>query len=179
METLQIEIENVTSISSIGEDFSKNVESIRPQKPFAIYSEPLKYSEVSSEAISLELPRRVEYFHLPDKSDRRISFQLLQKWEGFVLEVGVESFSARLKDLTGDNTESEADIPIDELPEDEREYLMRGSIFYWTIGYRNRPSGRIRESQIQFRRLPEWSKRELEKAEAEAARLAEILGLEN
>jgi hypothetical protein len=94
------------------------------------------------------------------------SFRAIRKWEGYVLEIHEDSFSARLVPLKGDDEELEAEIYIEELSEQDRELLQPGAVFYWSIGYHDRPSGRERSSIIRFRRLPVWSRRELEAASA-------------
>ena len=60
-------------------------------------------------------------------------------------------------------------------PED-LDLLEPGAVFYWNIGYRDRPSGRERISTIRFRRLPVWTADELKVADQEAARVREKIG---
>jgi len=102
-------------------------------------------------------------------------FIALQKWEGYVTEVGQDTFHARLIPLLGEGSDLEAEIWIEEIDGEDRTLLQPGAIFYWSIGYLDRPSGRQRTSIIRFQRLPVWTKRELEAARAEAAKLKELL----
>ena len=98
-------------------------------------------------------------------------FVSLQKWEGAVLSVTKDAFSARLVDQTNPNPEEEAEFSIDELDPDDLELLEPGAIFYWNIGYLDKKSGRIRISDIRFRRLPAWTERDLKEAEIAAEEL--------
>ena len=110
---------------------------------------------------------------LPPKPIREF-FDVRQKWEGYVLEVGEDSFLARLIPLKGDETELEAEIVLEEIDLEDRDLLEAGAVFYWNIGYLDRPDGRRSVSQIRFRRLPAWTKHEQEKAQEEASRLMKL-----
>jgi len=110
----------------------------------------------------------------PSVGDQFVS---LQKWEGVVIEIKDETFLARLKDLTNEkNPEEEAEFPLEELSPEDRELVAPGAIFYWNIGYLDTRSGqRRRESIIRFRRLPAWSKREIENSKHEASRICDFI----
>jgi hypothetical protein len=104
-------------------------------------------------------------------------FTALQKWEGVVLDIQGETFSARLSDLTTSHVDEEADLPIAEVSAADRDLLQPGAFFYWTIGYLDDRYGqRQRASRIRFRRLPAWTQEEVEAARMEADALAEQLG---
>lgn len=101
----------------------------------------------------------------------------LQAWEGAVLEVDDSSFVARAVDVAGEHADEEVSLPKDELSDFDLDLLEPGAIFYWTIGYREKPGGaRERVSQIRFRRLPAWSTPQLEQVEVRADALARNLG---
>lgn len=100
------------------------------------------------------------------------NFISLQKWEGIVLEVMRDSFFGRLHDLTQNGPDEEAEFPLEEVSEDDRELIMSGAIFYWNIGYHDSRSGqRTRSSIIRFRRLPAWRKEQIEASKREANRI--------
>ncbi len=104
-------------------------------------------------------------------------FIVLQSWEGCVLSVGSDSFVARLVDPKHIRPDEEAEFDLGELTEDDRSLLESGAIFYWSIGYYDNSSGqRMRASEIRFRRLPTWTREELEEAKEHAGRLAKQLG---
>jgi hypothetical protein len=90
-------------------------------------------------------------------------FKAIQKWEGKVISISGETFRATLSTIVGDKAEQEADIYINEVTPDERHLLEPGAVFYWSIGYLTRPSGRRRESVIRLRRLPVWTEDEIKK----------------
>lgn len=102
----------------------------------------------------------------------------LQEWEGCVVEIGEETFEARLLDVTAGalyDTES-ASIPLNEISHG-RDRLEVGSIFRWVIGYERTPGGTTqRVSRIHVRDLPvvtesdlragrEWARETMEKFE--------------
>jgi len=105
------------------------------------------------------------------------SFEVLQKWEGVVTSVGTDSFVARLKDLSFYSDEDEeAEFPIEEISQADIALLAPGAVFYWCVGYWDTVIGqRRRASEIRFRRLPTWSKMQLQKARKEAEELSELL----
>ena len=88
----------------------------------------------------------------------------IQKWEGKVISLSDDTFRAVLTPILGDKLEQEAEIYVQDVTPDERLFIEPGAIFYWSIGYLERPSGRVRESVIRFRRLPMWTDNEVKKA---------------
>lgn len=89
-------------------------------------------------------------------------FVALESWEGVVEEVLADSFVARLQSTHGGSLEI-AEIAIREVSRVDRELVVPGGYFYWSVGYRDSPSGqRTRASVIRFRRLPAWTGTDLE-----------------
>ncbi len=104
-------------------------------------------------------------------------FISLQEWEGTVEEVKEGSFVAKLIDLTNDTPDEIAEIPLEEVSEDDYPLIKTGAIFYWNIGYLNKTSGqRERTTFIRFRRLPLWQKGEIDTARKKAEKLHELFG---
>ena len=101
-------------------------------------------------------------------------FRAIQKWEGYVLDVGTEVFRARLVRIVGEGPDQEAEIYIEEVDPDDRELLKPGAVFYWTLGYLDRPSGRRREAILRFRRLLHWTKAEKDATRQEAKNLENL-----
>ena len=98
--------------------------------------------------------------------------RILQKWEGEVIDVGAETFSARLQDLVSSNPLETVELSLEELSPDDRPLLAPGSVFLWCIGYRDSVGGRRnRFSEITIRRLPPFSEQEFERARARSERL--------
>ena len=105
------------------------------------------------------------------------TFMALQKWEGYVISVNKGTFIARLKDLTNNYPDEQAEIEIEEIPFNDREMLCPGAVFYWSIGYNDSITGqRTRQSLIRFRRLPVWDKNEIEEAKQAALMQKDLLG---
>jgi hypothetical protein len=110
---------------------------------------------------------------------RRTQRQLISHhWECTVVRLGEESFIATLRSLRDpSDSEKEAEIPIEEVTPDDLELLQPGAVFYWTIGYDISPSGtRRRASQLKFRRLPAWTRKDIERVQSRAAELFELFG---
>lgn len=108
----------------------------------------------------------------------RMSLQPLQEWEGYVTAIGSETFSARLTDVTaGRHFEEETtEFPISDLSDDDRELLTLGAIFRWVIGYQRSAGGtKRRVSQVTFRRLPAWTRADLERAKKRSEELADTI----
>lgn len=115
---------------------------------------------------------------LPKPREARYSFSVLQEWEGYVVSISNETFTARLVDVTKNCTieDEEADFPLDDLEDTDRTRICPGAIFRWTIGYRRSPGGtKDRSSRIVFRNLPAWTRKELEKNRRDAAEWASEL----
>lgn len=110
--------------------------------------------------------------------DRTHRDMMTHHWECTVESVGESTFVATLRSLLDDHSgEKDAEIPVDEVGEDDRELLAPGAVFYWTIGYDISPAGtRRRASAIKFRRLPAWSKRDIRRVEQRAQALFEMFG---
>ena len=106
---------------------------------------------------------------LPKRSFQQRS-QVLQQWEGTVVEVKNGSFGARMKNLTDTTGPEEwATMLVDEVTEDERHLVQPGAIFYWSVGYLTEPSGQRRTaSSTYFRRLPAWTVDGLERVRVAA-----------
>jgi hypothetical protein len=115
---------------------------------------------------------------MPKIQSRKTTFTPLQEWEGYVLEIGKETFTARLIDLTAnaEQEEEEADFHILDLSDTDKKVLKPGAIFRWAIGYRRTNSGsKERVSSIVFRRLPAWTDREINENRTKAKLLAASL----
>lgn len=95
--------------------------------------------------------------------------------EGYVIDVNEEVFQARLVPIIGQVDEQEAEIYISEVTEEDRSMVKPEAVFYWSIGYLEKLSGRSRKSIIRFRRLPKWTTREIHTAEKRVNDLKDLL----
>jgi hypothetical protein len=93
-----------------------------------------------------------------------------------VLDVQGDSFVVRLVDVAEKHLDEEVTLSTDELSDFDLDLLEPGAVLYWTIGYIQRVRGaRERVSRIRLRRLPAWSRRELNEARERATELAREL----
>ncbi len=104
------------------------------------------------------------------------TLQTRQLWEGTVIEVGEGAFVATLTDRTHpDNPEEQGVFEKAEVSPDDAACVAVGSTFYWVVGTERTPAGQVRNvSQIQFRRIPAWSKGALNRVAKVAEQLASI-----
>ena len=114
---------------------------------------------------------------LPRGRERRSASISSERWEGVVLGVESDVFRARLVDLDRRTPDEEAEIHLSEVSDEDRALVEPGAIFYWSVGYyTDRTGQRMRRSLVRFRRLPAWTRRELDDARREAEETGRILG---
>ena len=108
--------------------------------------------------------------------------EILQDWEGVVETVEGEIFTARLRDLTSNEPypSETAELPIEDISDDDLELLRVGAVFYLTVGRLIWFNGRQeRFGRIVFRRLPGWTPSTLRRAQKRAERLSLFLDSED
>jgi hypothetical protein len=108
----------------------------------------------------------------------RPSLTALQEWEGHVIGIGKNTFLARLTDLSigACRADEEVELLIEDLSDDDKAILEPGRVFRWAIGYqRSRSGSKKRVSHIVFRRLPQWTRRELNQARKEGQEMVEAI----
>ena len=128
--------------------------------------------------VSVGLSRIVDLPRLPVRRTPATTFHALQEWEGHVVEIGDEEFTARLTDVTAKASyeREEAVIPLAEISDEDAAKMREGSIFRWVIGYERSSAGtKKRVSQIVFRDLPAVTKADLSDGEAWARAVARSL----
>lgn len=117
-------------------------------------------------------------FQLPEFASRPRSrhrpFVAAQEWEGHVVDVSDQTFTARLMDVTAgvELDREEADFLISDLDESDHDLLVPGAVFRWSIGYLRNGTTKIRGSQIVFRRLPKWQAIDVDQGKNRAEELA-------
>lgn len=101
-------------------------------------------------------------------------FLLLQQWQGEVLSVDEDTFTAKIVDKTNRYMPDEiVTISIELVSPSDLELLEVGAIFYWSISIVDLPGrGRIKESKFRFRRLSGWSQAEIERARRFAKKIS-------
>ena len=89
---------------------------------------------------------------------------VLQIWEGTVVSVNVEEqvMSVKLTDRAGIIPTHTGDIDLEWVAPQDADLVKSGAVFYWTI-YKETKRGTVKNSEeIQFRRLPNWTKKQVE-----------------
>lgn len=122
------------------------------------------------------VPKEVRRIASPlfNHQPRKPSPEVLAEWDGYVesIDADADYFTARMRGLHGDGVEGkdeEAEIPISDVDDEDRDLLTIGAFFRLTITYESRPKRRY--TTVQFRRLPAYTKRELDGARALAEEL--------
>ena len=80
-----------------------------------------------------------------------------------MLAVEDDSFLAILRDQDARTRASErAEFDLAIVSQRDLSLVLTGAVFYFTVGYRTDPAGtRTGFSEVRFRRLPQWTKREI------------------
>lgn len=145
--------------------------------PYRDHADQTRAPKINGSSSALDISPFVQLSQpkVPAVEPRKEYYSAVQKWEGYVMEVNQETFVARLVPVFGEGTDQIAEIYVEEVSVTERNLIKSGAVFYWFIGYLDRPQGRVRASIIKFRRLPVWDRYDLNKAEVEAARIRSVL----
>jgi len=108
---------------------------------------------------------------LPDTaSESPARFVVLQRWEGIVQEVEDDGFWARLDDLADVRPTEFVKLPLARVDDDDRELVVPGGVFYWTIGHPLDAPDAL-SGLLKFRTLPQWQPGDLERAKREGSAL--------
>ncbi|MBI2749736.1 MAG: hypothetical protein HYX43_10470 [Burkholderiales bacterium] len=106
-------------------------------------------------------------FALPERPTLVSRIRAEQEFEGMVLEVQQNGFVARLHDLTNlSNPEEDAEISFSEVSPDDLGLVVRGALFCWVIGLREKDRQITRISEIRFRRMFVWPEDAVTRARA-------------
>lgn len=123
-------------------------------------------------------PERFQAQEIPETTPQTTQVTVLKQWEGIVEWVEDRSwFRARLTDLKSESgSRQQVEIDFEDVAPDDRPLIQEGAVFYWDIGRKKTRYGSVENfSEIRFRRMPAWSKRDLERAERKARELKEEL----
>ena len=120
---------------------------------------------------------------VPEEKSSERSEEIIRDWEGVVDEVCEDEgiFTARLRYLpAGEIYPSEtAEIPIEDVSDDDRGLLHPGTVFYLTTGRSLRRGRWELFGRMAFRRLPGRTPADLRRIEERARSLIDFLGLES
>lgn len=149
---------------------------VRPQQ----HSDSIAGPSLSPSAFlsgSQEMPQYEWVVRVPTPPVQRERITALQRWVGLVESVGDASFTARISDETNTtNPIEEVELPLDEVSASDRELVVSGGTFYWSIGYRDSADGqRERISTLRFARQPKISLSEQNRIIRQADELTALL----
>lgn len=94
-------------------------------------------------------------------------------WDGEIVNVSDQGFSAILRKSDGGlGDEIEMDFDINDISEAERDLVVPGAMFIWTLARETSRTGQIRNVDvITFRRFPRWNFKENKKMSERANEL--------
>jgi hypothetical protein len=129
---------------------------------------------------------KIPHGSMPPRYAQRLAsapaIDVVAEWDGYVDEIGKDYFVGRLRGLKGDGVigkVEEAEIPISDVDDGDLELLALGAFFRLSIIYERPKVGpKRRYTSVQFRRLPAYSKRELDVTDREANELFDAIQLE-
>ena len=115
------------------------------------------------------LPRR-----MPSPSGK---YRAIQRWEGTVLSTTTDGFHALLRDLDNVKPEERTFFSFGEIEPDDYDLVTTGAVFYWYVGYQTTAiTQRKLTVNLRFRRLPAWTKSQVDHVQREARRLETLFG---
>ncbi len=133
---------------------------------------PIRDLKGGSEELRASMPDPL--FGPPRPAQSRENFVTLAKWRGRVVEINGSTFRAFLSPIIGGELPKEAEIYFEDISPEDRHLVKGEAAFYWSVGYLDRPSGRIRASLLRFTRGPQWSSRDIAEAKAQAKRYLDL-----
>jgi hypothetical protein len=111
--------------------------------------------------------------------DMNTRFVSLEDWEGQVLEISEDksTFVSGLINLaSGERIDTdEAVFAFEDVQPFQRDLVRPGAFFQWSVGWRYIGKSREKSSRLSFRRLPAWTKAELDALDKKAADFADLI----
>lgn len=97
----------------------------------------------------IELKNYHSKFNILTARDYSVSSQ---KWIGIIEDISKDTFKAKLVDLFEEGTYEIGEFDIEEVSPDDKELLVKGGVFYWSIGYEMVNGQRKGQSILRFKR---------------------------
>lgn len=127
-------------------------------------------NQQENQLVDVRLPPPESIFYRTDEETKTVPIQL---WEGKVLDVHKDSgtMDVYLLAKIGNVPDHTGEISLEWVHSQDVDLVRPGAIFYLSL-YKETKRGSISNSQeLRFRRLPSWSKTQIERVKLEAARL--------
>lgn len=103
-------------------------------------------------------------------------YKKTQKWIGHITDIYVDSFKAKLTDLTSPGTYEIDEFDLEEITDEDKPLLSLGATFYWSVGYSTSENGQVtKESLIRFQRIVEFTDEDNSEALDRASHLISTL----
>lgn len=125
-------------------------------------NEQLDPTSSASELISEEAIMPIDLFELTSPTFSSHSI-VLKKWNGYIVNIEREEFTAILTDPLGKSPDIKASFSIDEVAEGDRDLVVENALFDWVISRERKLHGQIENKDfLIFKRLPMWKKSDLD-----------------
>lgn len=132
-----------------------------PQNPL---ERPIKHHDPGNNHVG---PTQIKVPELP-KLPR---VELLEHFEGTVIGVRGQDLIARIRSLRdADCPERRLALDLCSVADDDRPLVLPGAVFYWAVGFRTESGTKFGFSTVKFRRLPAWTRGEVERVREGARR---------
>jgi len=98
--------------------------------------------------------------------------EIYKQFEGVVDDVEEDGFTASLVELTDPVGEpSDASFSFKDIHPSEREFVVKGVAFTWTVGYETTADSHRMVSEIKLQRLPSWTEIDIRTIEDEGRKI--------
>ena len=142
--------------------------ALRENSSSTTFVDKPEYGETSTTAKNKEVVRPLPQLVIDRSAD--IDATVIQLWEGRVLEVDLQNevMQVLLTAKLGQMPEHTGEIELQWVPEQDRDLVVAGAVFYLTL-YKQTRHGSIKNAQeLRFRRRPAWTRRQVQKIYADA-----------
>ena len=138
-------------------------------------SQELCESTTTSDGESITTPAPV--VRVPSVQDFPGKIKVLQLWNGILEETRDDRFTALVTDRSNAAAPAErVELDVSEVSSNDRSLLSKGATFYWSIAYRDAPTGqRERVSSLRFARQARISDEQVARIFDRADRVAALL----
>lgn len=146
---------------------------IRCQVPNLSRSQEFCDSTTARDGESITTP----VVRVPSVQDFPLKIKVLQLWNGIVEEVTDDRFIALVTDRSNAAAPTErVELDVSEVSSNDRSLLSKGAAFYWSIAYRDAPTGqRERVSSLRFARQARVPDEQMARIFDRADRVAALL----
>lgn len=147
--TAKFEVEYDIIQNSI-ESLNNRVKEFAIQKNKYLGEDFLFFNELTTRDIEFNLPNSSRYFDI--YNSKRFS-KKIQNWQGVVLTIESDFFTAKMTDLSLGGTYEIGEFDLDDVSPDDLPLLSIGAIFYWSVGHYMENGQSVKRSDIRFQRL--------------------------